>query len=90
MNNKTEIHFEDDSSFHAGRFLSEALQEEGCDVLWLSVQMGMDEEALKALLNQPNMDARFFVEVGEKIDPLFMRRVHEMIFGKQSYGIKIE
>ena len=30
---------------------------------------------------QPNMDAELFVRIGKPMDPLFMQRVDEMVFG---------
>ena len=74
--------FNNGSDFHAGRFLSDVMQAAGRDVAWLSAQTGMDEQALEALLAKPNMDARLFVEVGEKIDPLFFQRLDETILGQ--------
>ena len=71
-----------DTDFHAGQFLREVMRASGHDEVWLSIQTGMDQKALEALLNQSNMDARLFVEVGEQMQPLFFQRVEEMIFGK--------
>ena len=72
-----------DTDFHAGHFLREVMRASGHDEVWLSIQTGMDQKALEALLNQSNMDARLFVEVGERMQPLFFQRGEEMIFGKR-------
>ena len=71
------------SDFHAGHFLRDLLHEQGHDTVWLAAQTGMDQKALETLLNQSNMDTRLFVEVGERMQPLFFQRVEEMIFGQQ-------
>lgn len=71
------------SDFHAGHFLRDLLHEQGHDVVWLSIQTGMGQKAMETLLNQSNMDTRLFVEVGERMQPLFFQRVEEMIFGQQ-------
>ena len=68
--------------FHAGHFLRDLLQEAGHDVAWLAARTDSDTEALESLLEQPNMDAELFVRLGMPMEPLFMRRVEEMIFGK--------
>ena len=73
-----------DTDFHAGQFLREVMRASGHDEVWLSIQTGMDQKALEALLNQSNMDARLFVEVGERMQPLFFQRVDEMVFGKNA------
>jgi len=72
-----------DTDFHAGQFLREVMRASGHDEVWLSIQTGMDQKALETLLNQSNMDTRLFVEVGERMQPLFFQRVEEMIFGQQ-------
>ena len=38
---------------------------------------------LLAPLGQPNMDAELFVRIGLPLQPLFMQRVHESIFGEK-------
>ena len=68
--------------FHAGRFLREVMCEAGRDTVWLAGKTGMTEEALQALFEKPNMDARLFVKVGEWMQPIFFQRVDEMIFGE--------
>ena len=77
INNK----FED---FHAGRFLRDLLQEEGHDMGWLANRLSMPLEILDCILEQPNMDAELFVRIGLPLQPLFMRRVDEVIFGKNA------
>lgn len=69
--------------FHAGHFLRDLLQEEGHDVPWLALHTGRDAAMLESLLEQPNMDAELFVRIGLPLQPLFMQRVDEVIFGKQ-------
>ena len=69
--------------FHAGHFLCNILQEEGHDVSWLADRLHMPAEILDCILTQPNMDAELFVRIGMPLQPLFMQRVHESIFGKQ-------
>ena len=69
------------SDFHAGRFLRQLLQEQGHDVPWLAARTDSDTEALEILLEQPNMEAEIFVRLGMPMDPLFMQRVDEMVFG---------
>lgn len=71
------------SDFHAGRFLSDVMHEAGHDTKWLASQARMDEDALIDLLNQPNMEAGLFVRMGMPMEPLFMQRVDEMIFGER-------
>lgn len=70
--------------FHAGRFLRETLDGSGHDVLWLAARLGMAQAELEALLAQPNMDAELFVRMGLPMEPLFMQRVDEMIFGSKA------
>lgn len=70
--------------FHAGYFLHEIMQEEGHDMAWLAQHTGRDIMFLQALLEQPNMDAELFVRIGKPLEPLFMQRVHESIFGKKA------
>lgn len=69
--------------FHAGHFLRDLLQEEGHDVSWLALHTGRDAAMLESLLEQPNMDAELFVRIGLPLQPLFMQRVDEALFGKQ-------
>ena len=71
------------ADFHAGRFLCDVLQEAGHDVAWLAARTGSDAVWLEHLLEQPNMDAELFVRIGMPMEPLFMRRVEEVIFGKK-------
>ena len=80
INNKGRHGGNDD--FHAGRFLRETLDGSGHDMAWLALRTGMTPAELEALLAQPNMDAELFVRTGMPMDPLFMRRVEEMVFGK--------
>ena len=68
--------------FHAGRFLRNILQEGGHDVRWLAERTGRDIAFLDTLLDQANMDAELFVRIGLPMEPLFMQRVDEMIFGE--------
>ena len=71
------------NGFHAGHFLRSLLQEQGHDVPWLAERTNSDTEALDLLLEQSNMDAELFVRIGLPLQPLFMQRVDEAIFGKQ-------
>ena len=73
------------SDFHAGNFLRGILQEEGHDLAWLAASTKVPAEILDCILAQPNMDAELFVRMGMPMEPLFMRRVHEMIFGKRQW-----
>ena len=73
--------------FHAGNFLREILQEEGHDLAWLANRLHMPSEILKCILTQPNMDAELFVRLGMPMQPLFMQRVDEVIFGKRSVEV---
>ena len=68
--------------FHAGHFLRELLQEQGHDVAWLAARTGKEVAWLEHLLEQPNMDAELFVRMGLPLQPLFMQRVDEVIFGE--------
>ena len=70
------------SDFLNGDFLRQLLQEEGHDVSWLALHTGRDGAILESLLEQPNMDAELFVRIGLPLQPLFMQRVEEVIFGK--------
>ncbi len=72
-----------DTDFHAGHFLRQLLQEQGHDVPWLAARTDSDTDALDLLLEQADMDAKLFVSLGLPLQPLFMQRVHESIFGKQ-------
>ena len=69
--------------FHAGHFLCNILQEEGHDVPWLADRLHMPVEILDCILSQSNMDGELFVRLGMPLQPLFMQRVHESIFGQQ-------
>ena len=69
--------------FHAGHFLREILQEEGHDMAWLASCTGVPVDILDCILSQSNMDAELFVRLGMPLQPLFMQRVHESIFGKR-------
>ena len=71
------------AKFHAGHFLRDLLQEEGHDMAWLASNIGVAPEILNCILEQRNMDAELFVRLGMPMEPLFMRRVHEVIFGKE-------
>ena len=69
------------ADFHAGHFLRDVMLEGGCNVAWLAARTGRDVPFLEHLFEQPNMDAELFVRMGMPMDPLFMQRVEEMIFG---------
>lgn len=69
--------------FHAGNFLRGIMQEEGHDLAWLAASLHMPTEILSCILTQPNMDAELFVRIGLPLQPLFMQRVEEAMFGKQ-------
>lgn len=69
--------------FHAGNFLRDVLQEEGHDLDWLAASTRVPVEILDCILSQSNMDAELFVRLGKPLEPLFMQRVDEMVFGKQ-------
>lgn len=71
------------SDFLNGDFLRQLLQEEGHDVSWLALHTGRDVAILESLLEQADMDAELFVRIGLPLQPLFMQRVEEAIFGKQ-------
>ncbi len=81
MNNDND--FNRFSKFHAGHFLRDLLQEEGHDMAWLAQHTGRDIVFLEDLLELPNMDAELFVRIGLPLQPLFMQRVDEVIFGEQ-------
>ena len=70
--------------FHAGNFLRGIMQEEGHDLAWLAASLHMPTEILSCILTQPNMDAELFVRIGKPMEPLFMQRVDEMVFGEQT------
>lgn len=72
-----------DTDFHAGHFLRQLLQEQGHDVPWLAARTDSDSDALDLLLEQADMDAKLFVSLGLPLQPLFMQRVDEVIFGEQ-------
>ena len=71
------------TSFHAGHFLRGLLEEQGHDAAWLASRTGHDPKWVANLLEQPNMDAMLFVRMGRPLEPLFMRRVNEMVFGNE-------
>ena len=71
------------SDFHTGRFLRELMEEEGHDTLWLSGQTGIGMDVIEGLFGQMNMDAELFVRLGQPLNPLFLQRVDEMIFGSK-------
>ena len=81
-NGKADLH-RDYGDFHAGNFLRNILQEEGHDTAWLAASTRVPIEILECILTQPNMDAELFVRLGLPMEPLFMQRVDEMIFGKR-------
>ena len=70
--------------FHAGHFLCNILQEEGHDLAWLAASTRVPVEILDCILSQSNMDAELFVRLGMPMQPLFMQRVHESIFGSKA------
>lgn len=69
------------AKFDAGLFLRQLLQEEGHDLAWLVASTKVPAEILDCILAQSNMDAELFVRLGKPMEPLFMQRMHEMIFG---------
>lgn len=69
------------AKFDAGLFLRQLLQEEGHDLAWLAASTKVPAEILDCILAQPNMDAELFVRLGKPMEPLFLQRVHETIFG---------
>lgn len=73
----------DYSDFHAGNFLRDILREEGHDLDWLAARTKVPVEILDCILVQPNMDAELFVRIGKPMEPLFLQRVDEMIFGER-------
>ena len=85
ININTRVHCEavrrNEDDFHAGWFLRETLDGIGHDGLWLAARLGLAQAELEALLAQPNMDAELFVRIGLPMEPLFLKRVKEMIFG---------
>lgn len=76
--------YRDFGDFHAGRFLCDVLQEEGHDTAWLADRLSIPPEILSCILTQPNMDAELFVRLGKPMEPLFLQRVDEMIFGSKT------
>ena len=70
--------------FHAGNFLRDVLQEEGHDLAWLAASTKVPVEILDCILSQSNMDAKLFVSLGLPLQPLFMQRVDESIFGSKA------
>ena len=85
MNSNTD--FNRFSKFHAGHFLRQLLQEEGHDVSWLANRLSVPYEFLNCILEQPNMDAELFVRLGNPLEPLFLQRMHEVIFGEQTDAV---
>lgn len=73
-----------DTDFHAGHFLRQLLQEQGHDVPWLAARTDSDTDTLDLLLEQADMDAKLFVSLGLPLQPLFMQRVDEVIFGSKA------
>ena len=69
------------SDFHAGHFLRDLLHEQGHDVVWLAAQAGMEQPVLATLLEQPNMEAELFVRMGLPMQPLFFKRIDELVLG---------
>ncbi len=88
--NDTAANFSQDNGFnrfkdfHAGHFLRDVLREEGRSVAWLAERTGRDVAFIVDLFEQPNMDAELFVRMGMPMDPPFMQKVHESIFGKEA------
>ena len=72
------------AKFDAGLFLRQLLQEEGHDLAWLAANTRAPIEILDCILTQPNMDAELFVRLGKPMEPLFLQRVHEVIFGSKA------
>lgn len=66
--------------FHAGHFLEECLRCSGFDIQWLADKTNYNEEELRQLFNQTNMDAELFVEIGRPMGAIFFDRIHEEIF----------
>lgn len=77
---KVETKYNAFPDFHAGLFLRQLLQEEGHDLAWLSANTKVPVEILDCILSQSNMDAELFVRVGMPLQPLFLQRMHEVIF----------
>ena len=50
---------------------------------WLAARTDSDTDALDLFLEQADMDAKLFVSLGLPLQPLFMQRVDEVIFGEQ-------
>lgn len=76
--------YRDFGDFHAGRFLCDVLQEEGHDKAWLADRLNIPLDIFKCILEQPNMDAELFVRIGMPLEPLFLQRVDEVIFGNKT------
>lgn len=70
--------------FHAGNFLRDLLKKEGHDLAWLAASTRVPVEILDCILTQPNMDAELFVRLGKPMEPLFLQRMHEVIFGSKA------
>lgn len=68
------------NDFHAGRFLEECLRNSGFDIQWLADKTNYNEEELRQLFNQSNMDAELFVKIGRPMGAVFFDRIHEEIF----------
>ncbi len=83
INNSRHDELGRDDDFHAGHFLRETLDACGHDTVWLAARTSRTVAYIEDLLEQPNMDAELFVRMGLPMEPLFMRRVHEMVFGRQ-------
>ena len=69
------------AKFDAGLFLRQLLQEEGHDLAWLAASTRVPVEILDCILSQANMDAELFVRLGKPLEPLFLQRMYETIFG---------
>ena len=84
INNSRHDELGHDDDFHAGHFLRETLDACGHDTVWLAARTNRTVTYIEDLLEQPNMDAELFVRIGKPLEPLFMQRVHESIFGKKA------
>lgn len=74
--------------FHAGRFLSEMLEDQGRDVQWLAAKVGQDVASVNKVLGQANMDAERFVRYGQTISTDFFSHLETLIFAKQQNELK--
>ncbi len=54
---------------------------------WLANRLSVPYELLNCILEQPNMDAELFVRLGKPMNPLFLQRMHEVIFGEQTDAV---